>query len=168
VVRVLEGAVRSLTLAVLSAAYPLCGQQAFPSIQGETLTGKKVELPGAFGGQTVVIVGFTHGSQKQTKEWAQRLHGQGAWSVAVLQDVPRLVRGMVVHGIKSGLPKEEYDRFVVTYRGEKELKEAAGFEKPDDAYLMIVDGAGAIRWRLHGPATDAAVQGLALHHKDED
>jgi hypothetical protein len=90
------------------------------------------------------------------------------WSVAVLEDAPRLVRGMIVHGVKSGTPKEEYDRFVVVVKGEKELKDAAGFEKPDDAYLMVVDGKGAIRWRFHGPVTDAAVQevqGVTLHHK---
>jgi hypothetical protein len=159
-------------LAVLCLAYPLQAQQSFPQVQGETLAGKKVELPGAFGGQAVVILGFTHGSQKQTKEWGQRLRGERAvWSVAVLQDVPKLVRGMVVHGIKSGMPKEIYDRFVVVYSGEKALKDAARFDRPDEAYLMIVDGTGAIRWRFHGPATDAAVQevqGLALHHSDRD
>ena len=159
-VRVLRGAARSLTVAVLCLTYPVCGQQGFPQIAGETLAGKKVELPGAFSAQTVVvIIGFTHGSQKQTKEWGQRLKGQeDVWSVAVLEDAPRLVRGMAVHGIKSGTPKEEYDRFVVVVKGEKELKEAARFEKPDDAYLMVVDGKGAIRWQFHGPVTDAAVQ----------
>jgi len=162
------------TLTVVAAIWcgAAFGQAGFPAIQGETLAGKKVELPGAFGAQAVVIVGFTHGSQKQTKEWAQRLKGQsGVWSIAVLEDAPRLVRGMAVHGIKSATPKEEYDRFVVVYKGEKELKEAAGFEKPDDAYLMIVDGKGAIRWRFHGPATDAAVQevqGQAMHPHDRN
>jgi hypothetical protein len=162
------------TWAVIAALWcgAAFGQQAgFPRIQGETLAGKKVELPGAFGGQVVVVIGFTHGSQAQTKVWGQRLRGQGAWSVAVLQDVPRLVRGMVVHGIKSGIPKEGYDRFVSVYLGEKELKEAVGFEKPDDAYVMVVDETGAIRWRFHGPATDAAVQevqGMAPHPKDQD
>jgi hypothetical protein len=78
--------------------------------------------------------------------------------VAVLEDAPRLVRGMAVHGIKSGTAKDDYDRFVVVVKGEKELKEAAGFEKPDDAYLIVVDGKGSIRWRYHGPVTDAAAE----------
>jgi hypothetical protein len=176
VVRFLKGVAFSLTVAVLCLAHPSYGQQGFPRVQGETLAGKKVALPEAFGGQAVVIMGFTHGSQKQTKEWSQRLKGQGtAWSIAVLQDVPRLVRGMVVHGIKSGTPKEEYDRFLLVYSGEKELKDAAGFETPDDAYVMVVDGTGAIRWRFHGPATDAAVRevqgvlnGQPLHHNNGD
>jgi ATP10 protein len=148
------------TLALLLA---ICGgaasAQTFPATQGETLAGKKVSLPGAFGGQaTVVIVGFTHASQKQTKAWGERLRGQlPVWSIAVLEDAPRMVRGMAAHGIKSGTPKEDYDRFVLVYRGEKELKAAAEFAAPDDAYVMVVNGAGAIRWRFHGPVTDAAV-----------
>jgi hypothetical protein len=149
------------------------GQQQFPAIQGETLAGKKVELPGAFGGQAAVIVGFTHASQKQTKEWAMRLRGQEVvWSIAVLEDAPKLVRGMIVHGIKGAMPKEAWDRFAVVVKGEKELKDAAGFEKPDDAYVMVVDAVGAIRWRFHGPPTDAAVQDLrnrqVPHGQDRD
>lgn len=136
--------------------------QQFPAVEGETLAGNKVELPGAFGAKpTVVIVGFTHASHGQTEAWGKRLRGQVPdWSIAVLQDVPRLVRGMAVHGIKGSVPKEEYGRFVVVYKGEKELKDAAGFSAPDDAYLMIVDGAGGIRWRFHGAVSDAAVEQL--------
>jgi|SRR5579883_1604057 len=145
------------TLALLVGLCAVASAQTFPAASGETLSGKKVDLPAAFGGTAVVVVGFTHASQNQTKAWAQRLKGE-AWSIAVLQDVPRLVRGMAVHGIKSGTPKEAYDRFVLLYKGEKELKDAADFSTPDDAYVVVVDGSGAIRWRFHGAVTDAAVE----------
>ena len=139
------------------AAY---SQQTIPGIEGETLSGKKVSLPAAAGGQSaLLIIGFTHGSEAQTKAWSQRVRDRfPVWSIAVLEDVPGLVRGMVKHGIKSGTPKEQYDRFVLVYHGEKQLKQAAGFEKPDDAYLLVIDKAGVITWRFHGPVTDAAVE----------
>jgi hypothetical protein len=141
----------------------LNAQQAIPSIEGETLSGKKVSLPAALGGSpALLIVGFTHGSQAQTKAWSTRVSGRfPAWSIAVLEDVPRLVRGMATHGIKSGTPKDQYDRFLLVYHGEKQLKEAAGFDRPDDAYLLVVDGSGAVRWSYHGPVTDAAVEQIA-------
>jgi hypothetical protein len=141
----------------------LHAQQAFPPVDGETLSGKKISLPGAFAGQpALLIIGFTHGSQAQTKAWSMRMRDRfPAWSVAVLEDVPRLVRGMAVHGIKSGTPKDQYDRFVLVYHGEKTLKEAAGFDRLDDAYLLVIDGGGTIRWKYHGAVTDAAVEQIA-------
>jgi hypothetical protein len=149
----------------VGAAY---GQQSIPAIEGETLSGKKVSLPAAAGGQpALLIIGFTHGSEAQTKAWSQRVRDRfPVWSIAVLDDVPGLVRGMVKHGIRSGTPKEQYDRFVLVYRGEKELKQAAGFEKPDEAYLLVIDKTGTIQLRLHGPVSDAAVQqvGAQLGH----
>jgi hypothetical protein len=83
-----------------------------------------------------------------------------AWSVAVLEDVPRLVRGMATHGIKSGTPKDQYDHFVLVFKGEKAIKQAVGFDRPDDAYLAVVDAAGTIRWSYHGPVTDAVMDQL--------
>ena len=53
---------------------------------------------------------------------------------------------------------EQYDRFVLVYHGEKQLKQAAGFDQPDDAYLLVIDGAGHIGWSFHGPVSDAAVE----------
>ena len=80
--------------------------EKFPAIEGENLVGKKVAFPQvAEGHPTVVVIGFTHGSQSQTKAWSAQLHPEiASYSLAVLQDVPRLVRGMAVAGIKSDVP----------------------------------------------------------------
>jgi predicted transcriptional regulator len=70
---------------------------------------------------------------------------------------------MVTHGIKGSVPKEQYDRFILVYHGEKELKQAAGFDRPDDAYLLVIDRTGAVHWSFHGPVTDAAVEQIGQH-----
>lgn len=131
-----------------------------PPLEGETLTGKKASLPAAANGRAaLLILGFTHASQHQTKAWADRVQKEfPTFSVAVLEEAPRLVRGMITHGIRSGVPKDQQDRFLLVYHGEKELKQAAGFDRPDDAYLLIIGPDGRIRWRYHGPVTDAAVE----------
>ena len=141
--------------------------QALPHFEGETLDGKKVSLPDTGAGQAqLLIIGFTHASQTQTKAWSKRVERQfPTWSISVLEDVPRLMRGMVPHAIKGSVPKEEYDRFLLVYHNEKELKQAAGFEQSDDAYLVVVDGSGAIVWRYHGPVSDAAIDQLAANFK---
>lgn len=152
-----------IPIAALLVCGALCAQQQLPKLEGESLTGKKVALPAAAGGEkALVIIGFTHASQTQTKAWSLRVHSQyPTWSIAELEDVPRLVRGMVSHAIRNSIPKDQQDRFLLLYHGEKELKLAAGFEAPDDAYLLILDGAGNIHWRFHGPVTDAALDQLA-------
>jgi hypothetical protein len=141
----------------------LQAQGSIPNIQGETLSGKKVSLPGDLGSQSaLLIIGFTHGSQAQTKAWGLRVHDRfPTWSIAVLEDVPRLVRGMVSHSIKNSIPKDQYDRFLLVYHGEQQLKEAAAFDRPDDAYLLVIDSTGTVRWRGHGPVSDAALEEIS-------
>jgi ATP synthase subunit 10 len=146
-------------LCLLALWSAILSAQSLPRCGGETLSGKKVELPDAAAGQpALIIIGFTHASQNQTRAWSQSVHNQfPVWSIAVLEEVPRLVRGMATHGIKSSVPREQYDHFLLVYHGEKELKQAAGFDQPDDAYLLVIDSTGAIQWRSHGAVTDAAL-----------
>ena len=141
----------------------LAGAQ-FPSIDGENLLGDKVALPRiAEGRPAVFVIGFTHASQSQTKAWSARIAPSfPTYSIAVLQDVPRLVRGMAVSGIKSGVPQSQRDRFILIFKGEKELKEASAFSsgQPNDAYILLVDSASAIQWQFHGAVSDTAVAEL--------
>ncbi len=147
-----------MRLALLLCVLPLAAQQ-FPAIEGQNLRDHRVKLPD--GHPTVIVMGFTHGSQNQTKAWAQRIGTQlPLYSIAVLEDVPRLVRGMASHGIRSGVPENQRERFLLVYHNEKELKQAADFSTPDDAYVLVLDGTGAIRWKFHGPAGDAAFDQL--------
>jgi hypothetical protein len=140
--------------------------EQLPTLEGENLLGKSITLPAASANHiAILVIGFTHASQTQTKAWSQRLHEQfpassqeQVYSIAVLQDVPKLVRGMAVHGIKSGTPAEQRDRFILLFHKEAELKQTAGFAAPDDAYLILLDQGGAIRWRFHGALSDDAVQ----------
>lgn len=37
------------------------------------------------------------------------------YSIAVIQDWPRLVRGRAIGGIKSGVPQNQRDRFLVGF-----------------------------------------------------
>ena len=147
-----------LAVFLLALALPLVGQQ-FPTIEGQTLADHKVKLPD--GHAVALVIGFTHASQTQTKVWTQRIGTQfPVYSIAVLEDVPKLVRGMASHGIKSGVPENQRDRFLLVYHNEKELKQAAGFSTPDDAYILVLDKSGAIPWKFHGPVTDSAFDQL--------
>jgi ATP10 protein len=142
--------------------------ETLPQIEGENLVGKKIVLPDAAAGhRAILVIGFSHASQGQTKAWADRLDREFSnpamvtvYPVAVLEAVPRLVRGMASHAIKSGTPKEQFGRFLLVYHKEAELKTAAVFSAPDDAYILLLDASGGIRWHFHGPVTDSAVAEL--------
>jgi hypothetical protein len=136
------------------------GAEPFPAIQAENLLGKKVELPAAVSRHlTLFIIGFTHASQAQTKAWAARLESEfNPYSIAVLQDAPRLVRGMAVRGIKSEVQERNRDHFLLVFQGEQELKHATDYDRPEDAYVLLVDPGGLIQMRSHGPVSDTAVE----------
>ena len=147
--------------AVLSA-------QPLPKTDFETLSGQKLTLPGALSGKpALLIIGFSHSSSKPTGEWAKDLssdcHSRAhlvCYQIAVLQDAPRMFRGMITGGIKRGIPKDEQDFFLILVHDEDTWKSLAGFSNPDDAYLLFVDDRANIRWKTHGPPTPAAVKSL--------
>ncbi len=170
----MQGWLRLVTLLAAlgfsSTAIPLHGEQ-MPQITGETLSGKQISFPSASAGSVAIIcIGFSHASQSQLKPWAERATSEFrqksrvlVYATAVLEDAPRWVRGMAVHGMKSGVPAQQHDHFVVVYQGERELKRVTGFQRPEEAYILLLDPKGEIRWVGHGPVNDAVLQELADH-----
>ena len=82
-----------------------------PKIEGENLAGQKVLLPDAAAGKIAVLIfGFTKASKGPTSAWADKLNADFGtrpdftlYQLPVLEDVPRLLRGMVISGIKKGV-----------------------------------------------------------------
>lgn len=137
---------------------------ALPPIEGQSLAGRKVVLPDAATGNIAVLIfGFTRASKTPTSDWAKKLRvdfpSQSAldvYQVPVLEDVPRLIRGMVISEIKKGVPENERHHFVIVVQSEAELKKFVGYKDPDDAYLVLLDRKGNVVKQLHGrPASDS-------------
>ncbi len=77
------------------------------------------------------------------------------YQLPVLEDVPRLFRGVVISGIKKGVPQNKRDHFVPILQGEAELKKFVHYNEPDDAYLAVLSRAGNILELSHGSPGDA-------------
>jgi hypothetical protein len=140
--------------------------EQLPKTASESLAGQQLMLPDALKGRpALVIVGFSKGSQTSLKEWDTRARKElgeafDVYQVAVLEDAPRFIRGMITHAMKGSTPADRQDHFLIVVRGEAELKKAAAFSEADDAYVWLLDGAGDVRWRTHGVVSNAALREL--------
>ena len=54
------------------------------------------------------------------------------------------------------MPDRAKGHFLPVYDHEAEWRAAAGYRQADDAYVLVVDEAGTVRYRFEGPATDQA------------
>jgi ATP10 protein len=136
--------------------------QVIPHTEAETLSGKTIVLPDAATGHPVVfIVGFSRAGGDSSGRWGKQLRQEFTtdsnvqiYSVAELQDAPKMVRGMIRHSMRGNIPQSEQDTFVVLSQDEDVWKKLADFSDPNDAYILLVDSAGRIRWRTHGKVPD--------------
>jgi hypothetical protein len=78
----------------------------------------------------------------------------------MLESAPRIVRPMIMHGMRSGVPRNEQARFLPLFHGEKEWQQIAGFTKEDDdqACLLLVGSDGTVRWAGHGRYSEDVYQ----------
>jgi hypothetical protein len=153
--------VKALLLLACSAVPAWAG--TLPHFDLETLSGKPVSLPEAGRGRvTLLIVGFSRASQGPTGAWRGRFDGDfgkdpryAMYQIAVLERVPRLIRGMVVGGMKKSIPPGRQDKLLVVFHDAEKWKEVMGFAAPDDAYVALLDPNGKVTWRRHGPFRDS-------------
>jgi predicted transcriptional regulator len=71
------------------------------------------------------------------------------------------MRSMVVGSIRKDVPKDQADQFLVVFHNSATWKQVFGYARPDDAYLILLDPQGVIRWQHHGVLQDSDYQGLA-------
>jgi len=151
----LGGSIQGLCVLLFAA---FAAAQTIPHTEAEALSGRKVVLPGDFSGHSaVLIVGFSRSGGDSARRWGKQLSQDLAgeknlriYSVAELQDAPKMVRGMIRHGMRNGLSKEEQDFFVVLYQDEDAWKKAADFADTNDAYILLADSTGKIVWKTRG------------------
>lgn len=166
----------SLVLRSLSAAWVLAialhclsaggqvMQGRIPAVHANSFSNEMVTLPEGLKGKVgVLVLGFSRGSREGTTVWGKRLSADYRESPAVLYyempvlaAVPKMIRGFVINQIRSSVPEQERPRFVVLLEDETAWQTLVGYKNADDAYIVVVDDQGVVRWQTHGAATDAA------------
>ncbi len=138
-----------------------------PRAPVETLTGARLELSRDIAPNlAVLIIGFTKASRTQATEWSRRLEPElpriskaQVFQVAVLADVPWLLRGFVIRQIRASVPKAMHPRSLLALEDADAWKRLAAFGDADAAYLVLL-GHGELLWRSHGPLTEERYRGL--------
>lgn len=154
----------SLSLAVLAvAAGRLPTGDVLPALSGETLSGKRLDLPTARAGSpSILVFSFAKAAGADSHLWNERLGKDlgpdspvRVFRVIVLESAPKLFRGMAVSGIKSGLPKPLWDRTLLLYKDEDLWKQRLAVASDKHAYLVVLDGEGRVQWMSNGAFNEA-------------
>ncbi|MBM3821026.1 MAG: hypothetical protein FJW14_18700 [Acidimicrobiia bacterium] len=132
----------------------------FPELKGRSLTGRDAVLPQAASGKvSLVAMGFTYQSRFPVEAWAEWYRASvGSRADVTLFEVPmiggfaKLGRWFIDRGMRSGTPVEFHDRVITVYSATGDWKRRLSYspEHKDDAYLIVVDRTGVVRWLHHG------------------
>jgi hypothetical protein len=135
------------------------GDPTFPVLAGQDLHGAPFDLKArAAGKPAVLIVGFTKASSAACQRWEDRLRAdRGGLTttalvpIVVLEGAPGFVVPMILRGIRKQRPPEQHRDVLVLRSGKGALQAAVGFDpaKPDDAYVVVLDSSGALRFKGH-------------------
>ena len=134
-----------------------------PPVHSTSLSGEKVNLPEGLKGKVgVLVLGFSHDSRDNVASWGKRLHdGYNSsttvlyYEMPMLESVPGMLRGFVTKKIAESVPDAAKSRFLPVTDHEKDWKQLTGYKSGDDAYVVVVDSTGTVRWKLQGAASDA-------------
>ena len=154
------------TLPGIAVAPPI-----LPEAHTQLLTGAALNLPADLHGKpTILVLGFSQSSRDQVTAWAQRLAPDyrdapdvAYYEAADLEPVPRLLRGWVTKKIRETVPTRAQPHFFTLIEHESDWKTAANFSARDEAYVLLVDPSGTVRWTTHGPTSDQAYTTLKQH-----
>ena len=149
---------------ILLLVPPAMRAQRIPQAKVESLTGAPIALPQVLQGKIgVLVLGFSRGSQQAVTDWGRKLAADYRDSPAVLYyempmlaGVPRLMRGLVVRQMRSSVPERAWPRFAPLTEDEKAWRSLAHYTSEEDAYVLLVDGEGNVRWQTEGPPSDMA------------
>ncbi len=163
---------RDLVIAVVAMTTTFATAQTqsarIPVTHGTSFAGTAVTLPDDLRGKVgVLVIGFSKSSGDVCKGWGQRLaesyrdsHDVMYYQMPELEAVPKLIRGMVAKSIKSGVPEAEQAHYLPMFSDEAEWQKIVHYSNADDAYVLVVDAQGTVRWQTSGKVTDAGFAAL--------
>lgn len=151
------------------AANPLKPGDPFPELKGELLSGQTATLPNAVKGKIALLVlGFSRESRQETEPWTKRYRAEFAkddrvacYAVPMIGPGGRFAKLFIMAGMKRDLPKSLHNQFMVVFSDTDPWKARVSLKGQNDAYLILLDGAGTVRWMYNGSLDEGHFQELA-------
>lgn len=139
-----------------------------PAIHGTTFSDAKVDLPEDLHGKVgILVLGFSQGSRDGVTVWGKKLAADfydspnvAYYEMPCLASVPKFMRGFVAGRIKASVSDRGRPHFLPFTEDEPSWRALAHYSAPDAPYILLVDGAGTVRWQTQGPPTDATYAAL--------
>ena len=150
--------------------YTLVGKP-FPTLRGLSLAGDSLTFPEATRGQVAVLsIAFVQEAQATIDAWVQPMADElAAMPGVVYYEIPlmplynALVRNWAASGMRSGIDPKKHGN-VVCYHGDQQPYFAAlGTRQKTEAYTLILDPEGTVRFLAEGlPTPEARAQFTAV------
>jgi hypothetical protein len=122
----------------------------FPTVEGQTLTEEKRELPAYFKGSYVVLLlGYEQDSQFDIDRWLIGLDMTEtkikAYEIPTIQGLlPRMFKSTIDDGMRKGIPKELWGGVITIYGDGATIQEFTGNENPNNARVLLLDQMGKV------------------------
>lgn len=144
---------------------PLVEGTPLPRLQGDFLSGGEAVLPDAARGKvTLAALGFTYASRFAVEKWGEWFRGQfGGRADVAFYEIPMMGRAarfgrlFIDRGMRNGTPKALHDHVITVYGDTSQWKKRLAYSQraENDAYLVLLDKGGVVRWLHHGPWDEA-------------
>lgn len=150
------------------AAAPPETPPRIPDVHVLSFSGDRVDLPAMIQGKVAILVlGFNKEARTQATHWGRRLPTDYLYTpdvlyfeMPMLEGVPRIFRGAVLHSIKSEVSPISQPHFAPLTTDEQRWRTLVHYTSPADAYVLLVDSNGLVQGRFQGEPTDASYQDL--------
>ena len=154
----------------IASAQTLRPGTTIPPIKGTTLEDQAIILPDAVRGKvTLLIITFSKTAGEVGRGWSDPFFKDypqddriTSYAIAMLEDVPSLLRGMVRGGIKRGVPSSMRRRFLTVNQDENQWKQYVGLKNDKEPYLVLFDDKSQMQWIHHGVFDPAVYGGLKV------
>ena len=124
----------------------------FPRVRGESLTKEEVTLPDRYLGKpTLLLIGYQQKTQFDIDRWIlgalqSDIKAEIVEVPTIAGMMPQMVQGFINNGMRSGIPQNDWASVVTVYEDAPKIIAALGNERPQSAYVVLLDKDGRMVW----------------------